>query len=44
LKVKVASIYFIDDIAKDHLIISGKPVPIGKLFYKPVIKKLNIIM
>ena len=39
----VASIYFIDDIAKDHLIIDGVPMPIGRQYYKTAIRKLNII-
>ncbi len=39
----VASIYFIDDIAKDHLIIGEDPMPIGRQYYKPVIRQLNII-
>src|SRR5664279_318908 len=29
----VASIYFIDVIAKDHLLIGEEPVPIGRKFY-----------
>jgi DNA-binding LytR/AlgR family response regulator len=28
----VASIYFIDDIPKDHLVIGGKPIPIGRQY------------
>lgn len=39
----VASIYFIDDIAKDHLIIGGEPVPIGRQYYKTAIRQLTII-
>jgi DNA-binding LytR/AlgR family response regulator len=38
-----ANIYFIDDIAKDHLIIGGESIPIGKHYYKTSIRKLNII-
>ena len=38
-----ANIYFIDDIAKDHLIIGGESIPIGKQYYKTSIRKLNII-
>jgi DNA-binding LytR/AlgR family response regulator len=39
----VVSIYFIDDIAKDHLIIAGESIPIGRQYYKTVISRLNII-
>lgn len=39
----VASIYFIDDIAKDHLIIDGESIPIGRQYYKTAIRQLNII-
>ena len=39
----VASIYFIDDIARDHLVVGGLPIPIGKGFYKKVISQLNIM-
>jgi len=39
----VASIYFIDDIAKDHLIIGGEPIPISRKYYQPAIRQLNII-
>jgi DNA-binding LytR/AlgR family response regulator len=38
-----ASVYFIDDIAKDHLIIRGKPEPIGRQYYKTAIEQLNVI-
>jgi hypothetical protein len=37
------NIYFIDDIAKDQLIIGGESIPIGKQYYKTSIRKLNII-
>ena len=39
----VASIYSIDLIAKDHLIINEEPIPIGKQYYKKAIRQLNII-
>lgn len=39
----VVSIYFIDDIARDHLIIGGESIPIGREYYKTSILKLNII-
>jgi DNA-binding LytR/AlgR family response regulator len=39
----VASVYFIDDIAKDHLIIKGESLPVGRQYYKTAIKQLNVI-
>jgi DNA-binding LytR/AlgR family response regulator len=39
----VASIYFIDDIARDHLIMGGEPIPIGRQYYKAAVGQLNII-
>ena len=39
----VVSIYFIDNIARDHLTIGGAPLPIGRQYYRSVIKQLNII-
>ena len=39
----VASIYYMDLIARDHLIIEGEPVPISKQFYASVLAQLNII-
>jgi DNA-binding LytR/AlgR family response regulator len=39
----VVSIYYIDDIDRDHLIIAGEPIPIGKGFYKKAISQLNIM-
>lgn len=38
-----ASIYFIDKIDRDHLEIGGAPLPIGRQYYRSVIKQLNII-
>lgn len=38
-----ASIYFIDNIARDHLTVDEEPIPIGKQYYKEVMKQLNII-
>lgn len=38
-----ASIHFIDDVARDHLIVSGEAIPIARQYYKPVINRLNII-
>ena len=39
----IASIYHIDDIHKDHLLIGGESVPIAKQYYKSLIDKLNVI-
>jgi len=38
-----ASIHFIDDVARDHLIVGGEAIPISRQYYKPVIRQLNII-
>ena len=49
-RTTVVSIYFIDDIARDHLVVGAGRMgrkkelfKIGKKFYKPAISKLNII-
>jgi len=39
----VVSIYFMDQIARDHLIIEGEPVPITKQYYTSMLEQLNII-
>lgn len=39
----VASVYYIDSITKDHLLVGDEPVPIGKQYYKSLIDRLNII-
>lgn len=39
----VASVYHIDSIDKDHLLVGDEPIPIGKQYYKSLIDKLNII-
>ena len=39
----VASIYYIDNIANDHLVVGGEPIPIGRQYYKTAIQQLNII-
>ena len=38
-----ASIYFIDNIARDHLTVGGESIPIARRYYKPVIDRLNVI-
>lgn len=39
----VVSIFYIDDIARDHLVIKEKSLPIGRQYYKAAMKKLSII-
>jgi DNA-binding LytR/AlgR family response regulator len=39
----VASIYFMDQIARDQLTIEGEPVPISKQYYTSLLAQLNII-
>ena len=39
----VASVYHIDDIHKDHLMIGTQSIPIAKQYYKSLIDKLNVI-
>jgi DNA-binding LytR/AlgR family response regulator len=39
----VASLYHIESINKDHLLVGDEPLPIGKQYYKSLIDKLNII-
>jgi len=38
-----ASIYHIDIISRDHLLLGDEPVPIGKQYYRSLIDRLNII-
>lgn len=38
-----ASLFYIDTISRDHLVIGGDAIPIAKQYYKPLIGKLNII-
>jgi DNA-binding LytR/AlgR family response regulator len=38
-----ASVYYIDRVFKDHLLIGKEPIPIGKQYYKSVMSKLTII-
>ena len=39
----VVSVYYIDSIHKDHLLIGDEPIPIAKQYYKSLIDRLNII-
>jgi DNA-binding LytR/AlgR family response regulator len=38
-----ASIYFIDNVARDHLTVGEHSIPIGKQYYGSVINQLNVI-
>jgi DNA-binding LytR/AlgR family response regulator len=38
-----ASILYIDNIARDHLIVGGETIPIGRQFYNGLIAKIHII-
>jgi DNA-binding LytR/AlgR family response regulator len=38
----VVSIFYIDNIARDHLIVGGETVGIGRQYYQTFIRKLNI--
>ena len=37
------SIYFIDNIARDHLTVGKEPIPIARQYYRSVIEQLNVI-
>lgn len=37
------SIYYVDDIARDHLVIGEQPLPISRQYYKSLCKQLIII-
>ncbi len=39
----VASVFHIDSIYKDHLLVGDEPIPIAKQYYKSLIDRLNII-
>ena len=39
----VASVYHIDKIYKDHLLVGEEPIPIARQYYRSLIKSLNII-
>jgi DNA-binding LytR/AlgR family response regulator len=38
-----ASVYYIDLVNKDHVVIGEEIMPIGKQYYRSVLDKLNII-
>jgi DNA-binding LytR/AlgR family response regulator len=37
------SVFYIDQVAKDHLIIHEESIPIGKQYYRSLIRRLNVI-
>ena len=39
----VASVYHINRIHKDHLLVTDEPLPIGRQYYDSLLTKLNII-
>jgi DNA-binding LytR/AlgR family response regulator len=42
-RAEVVSIFFIDEIAKDHLMMNGKTHNIARAYYKYVVAGINII-
>ena len=42
-RAEVVSVFYIDNIAKDHLILNGKTVSIARSYYKYVVAGINII-
>jgi DNA-binding LytR/AlgR family response regulator len=42
-RAEVVSVFYIDNIAKDHLIMNGKTVSIARSYYKYVVAGINII-
>ena len=42
-RAEVVSIFFIDEIAKDHLMMNGKTVNIARSYYKYVVAGINIV-
>ncbi len=42
-RAEVVSVFYIDNIAKDHLIMNGKTVAIARPYYKHVVSGINII-
>jgi DNA-binding LytR/AlgR family response regulator len=42
-RAEVVSVFYIDNIAKDHLIMNGKTVSIPRPYYKYVVGGINII-
>jgi DNA-binding LytR/AlgR family response regulator len=42
-RAEVVSVFYIDEIAKDHLMMNGIPVPIARSYYKYVVAGINIM-
>jgi len=42
-RAEVVSVFHVDNIAKDHLIMNGKTVSIARSYYKYVVSGINII-
>ncbi len=42
-RADVVSVFHIDNIAKDHLIMNGKTVTIARAYYKYVVAGINIV-
>ena len=42
-RATIASVNFIDAVYRDHVVMQGLPVPVGKQYYQSLINKLNII-
>ena len=40
---EVLSVYYIDNIARDHLIMQGKTVPIHRAYYKYVVSGISVL-
>ena len=38
-----ASVFFIDNVSRDHLTVGDEPIPIARQYYKTVIEQLNVI-
>ena len=37
------SIYFIDQIERDHIVVANKPIPLTKKYYKSLMTQLSIL-
>ena len=42
-RAEVVSVFHVDNIAKDHLIMNGKTVSIARSYYKYVVSGINIV-
>jgi len=38
-----ASINFIDEVDRDHMVVDGEPMPVSKQYYRSVMRQLNVI-